>query len=94
VYHRGDGKRTGANLPDAFEVSRVCDDAREFLELIELIQLRLSFFFTAINSAHRLWPSVSTTRLQTAIDRGGEGRSDGDGNAQRFEGTLQTYGHS
>jgi hypothetical protein len=24
-------------LADAFEVSRVCDDAREFLELIELI---------------------------------------------------------
>jgi hypothetical protein len=44
-------------LADAFEVSCVCDDAREFLELIELIQLRLSFFFTAINSAHRLWPS-------------------------------------
>jgi hypothetical protein len=57
VDHRGDGKRTGANLP-AFEVSCVCDDAREFLELIELIQLRLSFFFTAINTAHRLWPSV------------------------------------
>jgi hypothetical protein len=25
------------------EVSRVCDDAREFLELIKLIQLRASF---------------------------------------------------
>jgi hypothetical protein len=44
---------------NAFEVSRVCDDARELLELIELIQLRVSFFFTAINSAHRLWFSVS-----------------------------------
>ncbi len=43
-------------LADAFEVSCVCDDAREFLELIEL---RASFFFTATNSAQRLWPSVS-----------------------------------
>jgi hypothetical protein len=45
-------------LADAFEVSRVCDDTREFLELIELIQLRVRFF-TAVNSAHRLWSSVS-----------------------------------
>src|SRR5512132_1979399 len=75
-----------ADLADAFEVSRVCDDAREFLELIELIQLRASFLFTAINSAHRLWPTVSTTRLQTAIDRAGEGLSDGNGNGQPLKG--------
>jgi hypothetical protein len=31
-------------LADAFEVSRVCNDAREFLELIELIQLSPQFF--------------------------------------------------
>ena len=31
-------------LADAFEVSRVCDDDRELFELIELIQLRASFF--------------------------------------------------
>jgi hypothetical protein len=46
-------------LADAFEVSCVCGDAREFLELIELIQLRVSFSLPEFIVLIALWPSVS-----------------------------------
>src|SRR5580765_9008405 len=44
---------------DRFKIGRVCDDLGELLQLLELVQFGVSFFFFSDSGAHNIFSSVS-----------------------------------
>src|SRR5438552_7641936 len=54
---------------DRFKVGSVRDDFGELLQLLQLIQLRFSFFLFSDRSAHNIFPSVVQRTPERQIDK-------------------------